>query len=155
MKFDLGFTIRRTSHLLRRIADKSPAKAQMEHVTGTHGWVIGYLYEHRQEDVFQRDLEQVFNMRRSTATGILQLMEKNELIHRVSVPQDARLKKLTLTPKALQLHECFSKDLKTIEMRMKQHITDDELAAFEATFQKIIANLEQLENELNETEVQP
>lgn len=153
LKYDLGVCIRHVSHLLRRIADKSPSKAQMEHVTGTHGWVIGYLYDHRHEDIFQRDLERAFNMRRSTATGILQLMEKNELILRQSVPRDARLKKLTLTPKALKLHEGFGHDLLCIEKRMVQDIPPDELSAFQHTLEKITHNLEAFEKELTETEV--
>ena len=68
-------------------------------------WVIGYLSEHEGKDVFQRDLEEEFSVRRSTATGILQLMEKNELITREPVSHDARLKKLVLTPKAIEIQK--------------------------------------------------
>lgn len=152
MNQDLGFRLRCTTHLHRRIADRSPAKAQMEHVTGTHGWVIGYLYDHRHEDIFQRDLERVFQMRRSTATGILQLMEKNELITRESVRHDARLKKLCLTDKALRLHESFGRDLKCIENAMVRDIPDDEIAAFHRTLDKIMQNLCTYEKELTDTE---
>lgn len=152
MHKELGFRLRCLSHFHRRLADRSPAKAQMEHVTGTHGWVIGYLYDHRHEDIFQRDLERVFQMRRSTATGILQLMEKNELITRESVRHDARLKKLCLTPKALKLHESFGQDLKCIETEMVRGIDEAELAAFSATMEKMMQNLQRFEQHLNETE---
>ena len=62
------------------------------------GWIIGYLYQNRDKEVFQRDIQEQFSIRRSTVTGILQLMEKNGLITRSSVERDARLKKLELTP---------------------------------------------------------
>lgn len=153
MPQELGFRMRGLSHQLRRLADKSPAKAQMEHVTGTHGWVIGYLYDHRNEDIFQRDLERVFQMRRSTATGILQLMEKNELITRESVRMDGRLKKLCLTPKALKLHESFGQDIRCIEAKMVNGIPEDELHAFEKTLEKMKNNLSAYEKELSEMEV--
>ncbi|MBR6525528.1 MAG: MarR family transcriptional regulator [Clostridia bacterium] len=152
MRQELGFRLRCLSHYHKRLADRSPAKAQMEHVTGTHGWVIGYLYDHRQEDIFQRDLERVFQMRRSTATGILQLMEKNELITRESVRHDARLKKLCLTEKALRLHESFGRDLNRIEQEMVKGLSAEELLAFSRTMEKMMQNLNDYEKELNETE---
>ena len=43
--------------------------------------------------MFQRDVEQVFSLSRSTATGILQQLEEKGLLRRESVPSDARLKK--------------------------------------------------------------
>ena len=66
------------------------------------GWIIGYLYRHSDEDVFQKDLEAEFQMARSTASGILQSMEKKQLIIRESIPRDARLKRLVLTPKGME-----------------------------------------------------
>lgn len=155
MKQNLGFCIRHVSHLIKRIADRSPAKRQMEPVTGMHGWVIGYLYDHRHEDTFQRDLEQVFQMRRSTASGILQLMEKNELITRESVKQDARLKKLVLTQKALDLHENFGQDLQRIDSRMIENVDPDDLATFQRVLKQLTQNLEAYEQEQIETEVLP
>ena len=41
-----------------------------------HGWIIGYLYRHRDTPVFQRDIEREFSITRSTVTNILQLMER-------------------------------------------------------------------------------
>lgn len=152
MQNDLGFRLRCLSHYLKRLADRSPAKAQMEHVTGTHGWVIGYLYHHRGEDIFQRDLEKEFKMRRSTATGILQLMEKNGLICRESVSRDARLKKLVLTDKALSLHESFGQDIRLIESVMVSGISEEEIAAFNQTLDKLTRNLDQYEQQLLVTE---
>lgn len=50
------------------------AAEHIDEVTGMHGWLIGYI--ERQGDVYQRDVEKRFNMRRSTVTKMLQLMEK-------------------------------------------------------------------------------
>lgn len=149
---DLGFRLRCLSNRLKRAADRSPAKAQMEHVTGTHGWVIGYLYHHRGEDIFQRDLEKEFNMRRSTASGILQLMEKNGLIRRESVKNDGRLKKLVLTDKALDLHESFTRDIRLIETIMLEGVSREELDAFKGTLEKLCRNLDQYEQQQLGTE---
>ena len=65
-------------------------------LTGPQGLVLGYLYDHQDKDIFQKDIEATFNIRRSTATGLLQCLEGNGFVKRVSVDYDARLKKLSL-----------------------------------------------------------
>ena len=90
----VGFEIKTVHNLLKRDFDKLPIHDKFNNLTGVQKWVVAYLSEHEGEDVFQRDLEEEFSIRRSTATGILQLMEKNDLIIRQPVSYDARLKKL-------------------------------------------------------------
>src|SRR5690606_41099126 len=51
-------------------------------LTSMQGWIIGYLSKHKEQPVFQRDLEKQFNIRRATASGLLQLMERNGLLRR-------------------------------------------------------------------------
>ena len=46
------------------------------------GWIIDYIYDRGNDPVFQRDIEKEFTIRRSTATELLKLMEKNGLITR-------------------------------------------------------------------------
>lgn len=58
-----------------------------------------------ERDVYQKDIEKEFDIRRSTATGILQLMEKNGFVRRECVPQDARLKRIVPTEKAIAMRE--------------------------------------------------
>ena len=77
----------------------------VEQATPMHGWIIEYLYRHREEQVFQRDIEREFSITRSTVTNILQLMERKGYIQRQSVPQDARLKQLVLTEEGVRFHE--------------------------------------------------
>ena len=91
---EIGFQVRTLSNLIKRLVDQTAFQGRERPATGMHGWVIGYLYENRNRDVFQRDLQEQFSIRRSTVTGILQLMEKNGLITRQSVDEDARLKKI-------------------------------------------------------------
>ena len=141
-KRKLGFEIHRTSRIVKRYMDKDASKSYVENITGTHGWVIGYLYNNRHRDIFQKDFEQEFNIRRSTASSILSLMEKNDLIKRESVPYDARLKKITLTKKALEIQSIVEKDFERFENTMKQNISDEELEIFFGVLEKININME-------------
>ena len=90
----VGGEIRMLSNLIKRCMDDG----MPPETTGMQGWIIGFLHRNEDRDMFQRDVEAEFNIRRSTATGILQLMEKNGFLLREPVAYDARLKKLVLTP---------------------------------------------------------
>ena len=73
--------IRRVDNLIFRKINQFARENDVEQATPMHGWIIGYLYRHRDTPVFQRDIE------------------------RRSVPQDARLKQLVLTEAGVQFHE--------------------------------------------------
>ena len=89
----LGLEIRKLNNLVKRYME-SKKPEEFDKSTGVHGWAIRYFYENCDTDVFQRDFEARFSIRRSTATNMLKLMEKNGIIYREPVPYDARLKKL-------------------------------------------------------------
>ena len=111
--------IRRVDNLIFRKINQFARENGVEQATPMHGWIIGYLYRHRDAAVFQRDIEREFSITRSTVTNILQLMERKGYIQRLSVPQDARLKQLVLTEEGIRLHE------KTL---LSFHQTDDYVA---------------------------
>lgn len=138
----LGFEISRTSRLIKRYLDNDTTKLYIDKLTGTHGWAIGYFYHNRHRDIFQKDFEQEFNIRRSTASNILSLIEKNGLIKRESVPYDARLKKITLTDKAIDIQHIVDKSLGELEDTLKRGISDEELEVFYRVLDKISSNTE-------------
>ena len=138
----LGFELHRSSRLVKRYMDNDATKLYVDKMTGTHGWAIGFFYHNRDRDVFQKDFEQEFNIRRSTASNILALIEKNGLITRESVPYDARLKKITLTQKALDVQSVVEKAFESLEDTMKKGISEEELEVFFRVIDKINNNLE-------------
>lgn len=138
----IGFELHRSSRIVKRYMDKDASKSYVENITGTHGWVIGYLYNNRHKDIFQKDFEKEFDIRRSTASKILSLMENNDLIVRESVPYDARLKRLVLTKKALEVQKVVENAFTKMEERIKENITDEELTVFFRVLDKVNKNME-------------
>ena len=139
----IGFVVKTLSNQLRRQIDISLSKGDIDSITGMQSWVIGYLCDNLgKEDVFQKDVETQFKIRRSTATGILQLMEKNGLITRESVSCDARLKKLILTEKALCIHGRIEAEIILLEKRITKDLTQEELETFFRIINKISKNIE-------------
>ena len=68
--------IRRVDNLIFRKINQFARENGVEQATPMHGWIIEYLYRHRDAAVFQRDIEREFSITRSTVTNILQLMER-------------------------------------------------------------------------------
>ena len=138
----LGFEIHRASRMVKRYLDGDATKLYVDKMTGTHGWAVGYFYDNRHRDIFQKDFEQEFDIRCSTASNILTLMEKNGLIIRESVPYDARLKKIILTNKALENQDVVNKSFDKLESTMKKDISKEDLAIFFSVLDKVCTNLE-------------
>ena len=139
----IGFEIKTITNLIKRQFDSSNVIKDLDNMTGMHGWIIGYLYNKCQQgDVYQRDLEQQFSIRRSTATKILQLMEKNGLIIRQAVDFDARLKKLVLTEKAIAIHQLVQKEIDKTEARLTKGLTQQEKDTLLELLEKIKNNLQ-------------
>ncbi len=136
---DIGFEIRVVSNLIKRKVESF--LSQKYNITGLQGRIAGYLYNHMDEEIFQKDLEEVFTMRRSTVTEVLKTMEKNDLIEKKSVIYDARLKRIILTQKSIDLHEAFLEDIKEIEKNIKKGISDEELDLFFSVLEKIKDNI--------------
>lgn len=138
----VGFEIKTVHNLLKRNFESLPVHKKLSNLTGMQRWVIGYLSEHEGNDVFQRDLEEEFSVRRSTATGILQLMEKNDLITREAVSHDARLKKIVLTPKAIEIQKMITEGIIEHEKMLCEGISQDDLDVFFKVMKQIKKNLE-------------
>ena len=65
------------------------------------------------------------------------------MIERVRVAEDARLKRIVLTDRAIQLHKMIIEDMEQREKRLRKGLTDEELASFFYVMEKIKANLEE------------
>ena len=141
-KRSIELEIRMLSNLIRRDIEKRSVLHKARPDKGVRGWAIDYFYENRDRDIYQRDFEEKFQIRRSTASNILKLMEKNGYITRESVASDARLKKIVLTEKAITLHNLIIEDIRQREKRMKTGLSEEELATFFSITEKIRANLE-------------
>ena len=106
-----------------------------------------YLRIHQNEDVFQKDLEAAFSISGATATNILKIMEKDGLIRRVSMPNDARLKKLEMTEKGVALDETARAQVARLEKGMQKDFTEEEFARFRAYLDRLAQNIVDLVEE--------
>lgn len=146
MEFQSKFCVELKSivnSICRQIAQQ-PSNKEAENLTTMQIWIMHYLYDNQDRDVFQRDLEADFNIRRSTVSGILQILERKGYIKRQSVAHDARLKKITLTEEANRLYRHILQQLCLMEQKMTKNILDEEWMVFYKVLEKIKENLDDL-----------
>ncbi len=141
MEKDCGTWINILSHKIKK---RMNANMQDLGLTGVQSRVMHYiLVKCADGPVFQRDVENAFGLNRSTATGILQLMEKNGLILRESVASDARLKSLIPTEKAANLDAQIGECLRRTEQKLTSGLSDAQIALFQESAERMYANLEE------------
>ena len=116
---------------LKNISKPSPTQIQ----------IIDYLLKHQKEKVYQKDLEKILNLKRSTISGVLQTMEKNKIIERHISKEDSRIKEITLNTQAQKIHQKKVKQLHNIEQTVTQNITKEDLEKFTEILNKMINNI--------------
>ena len=99
-------------------------------LTGGECAIMGYLFENMERPLYQKDIEEEFHIRRSSATRALQAMEKKGILLRQSEPHDGRLKRLVLTERAVEIGHGVGDMIEEAEQRLLKGISREELNAF-------------------------
>jgi DNA-binding MarR family transcriptional regulator len=103
--------------------------------------IMDFLLKNQNNDIYQKDIEKHLNSSRATVSSVLQTMEKNKIINRVTDKIDNRTKKVVLNPKCVELFEKRKKELKKLEETATRNISKKEIDEFLNTLEKMIKNL--------------
>ena len=141
-KVRVGYELKTISNLIKRYIYKSAVVAKCDKYSEIQGMIINYLSKNEDKDTFQRDIEEVFTIRRSTVTGVLQSMEKNNLIIRENVSYDARLKKIILTEFGKKIHVHMIKEMEKFEDTITKGVSEEDLEMFVQILNKFKKNIE-------------
>lgn len=131
---------RYVSKLSNKLRRKLDMLSSREDFSGSQGRTLQFLLA-QTEDIFQKDLEEEYSIRPSTATELLKQMEKNGLIVREPVAYDNRLKKIVVTEKAMTYRSQVVKELTALEESLVQGISEDDLRIFFKVIEKMMDNL--------------
>ena len=137
---NLGGLIHKVAHKMKREIDHANQKLG---VSGVQGRIIGYVRcESKNRDVFQKDIEEHFELRGSSVTSTLQNLEKMGFIVRESIPTDQRLKRIVLTKKALDIHIQITKNIEQVEKEAFSSINKEEEQLLSDLLKRILNNIE-------------
>lgn len=129
--------ISKLSNRLRRKIDMLSSRNEF---SGSQGRTLHFLLA-QTDDVFQKDIEEEYGIRPSTATELLKQMEKNGLIIRETAAYDNRLKKIILTDKALIHKNQVINDLTELEETLTKDIPEEKMRVFFEVMEKMLDNL--------------
>ncbi len=113
----------------------------MKRPTQTQMQIISYIIKHQNEEVYQKDLEEVLNLRRATVSGVLHTMEKNNLIKRITDSKDTRVKKIILDGKTQEIFNKNEKKIEKLEKIITKDISKNDMEAFMKVIQKMKNNI--------------
>ena len=137
---ETGKMINRISNRLRR---RSAKVQEAVGISGAQGNILDYIIlESMAHDVYQKEIEQEFGLRPSTATEALKTLEAKGLIHRVPNKNDARYKKIIFTEKAEAIRETLKAEIEGSERLLLDGISEEEKQEFLRIAQRMLENLD-------------
>lgn len=135
-----GKMINRISNRLRR---RSRAIQESLGITGAQGNILDYIIvESGSHSVYQKEIEEEFGLRPSTATEALKTLEKKGLIRREAEKQDARYKKIVFTEKAETIREALRTEIEESEQLLLKGISASEQKEFLRITEQMLKNLD-------------
>ncbi len=108
--------------------------------------ILHFLLINRNQNIYQKDIEKIISARRSTTSGILSTMEKNNLIARVDSSTDARMNQIILTQYSNKISKQMMKQKEKFETKIKEGISQEELEIFFKVTEKIKNNIMNMES---------
>ena len=140
MEKHIGHAIIRTANVLRRCTMHDVTHSPGS--TAVQNFFLGYLYKSARQgrQLYQRDLEREFSLRRSTASGILAGMEQNGLITRVPCEHDARMKTISLTDKAISQCRAQEEKIDAFERNLVRNFTPQECDQLQSLLERVCEN---------------
>ena len=145
MRNGVGIKIKKIKSLIRKAIHNSETFKNNEELTNVIGWTIGFISRRNDGglETYQKDVEKEFKISRSTATGLLQNMEKLDYIYREVSEADSRLKRIVLTDKSIELHKRVILTFDNIENKLLTGFSDTEKDMLFSFLLRLEKNLEE------------
>ena len=145
----LGFELRMIHNLTKEIVRKSRPITDKPPLTQLQAGIMAYLVRNQEKSICQKHIEEQFNISGATVSNTLQVMEKNGLIIRSSMDEDARLKRITMTQTALQDHMLVEEHMQMMERKMREGMSDAEQEELFRLLAVVRNNMERMSRELS------
>ena len=136
----IGSEIKKIDNLIiRKIVSYSKNNSYM--LSPSQIMITRFLYKNSDKVVYQKDLEKGLPFRKSTLSGIIQTMMKNNIISTESSKDDLRSKEITLTPYGKKINKEIEENIIKFDKTLKNNIKDDDLRIFFKVTKQIQDNL--------------
>lgn len=136
MKNDkIAILIKKTALVVEKLSNQMLAPYDLTH---TQFKILMMLYRNSDKSIRQADIEEVFSMTNPTVTGIIQNLEKKNLVMRVENPNDKRSKLLMLTKHARKIEPTMHELAELREKQITKNLTKAECEQLAVLLKKIL-----------------
>ena len=142
----LGYKVKVVSNSYRRAVDRSLASYD---ITASQSFILGWLSRHRDKSPSQHQIEQRFNIKHPTATGLLKRMSDKGLVEFHGDENDRRIKRVVITQAGVDIVESTGSQLDKVDDTLTSALTPDELETLNTLLDKLVERSLQLREELN------
>lgn len=132
---NIGLELRIVSNLAYNKMNRQTMKA--ENVSVHQCLVLQYLASRAASTVYQRNIESLFSIRRSTANQMLRTLEERGFIQRIQSPENARRNILVLTDKGEAACKNLNAHMELLLKELVGGIDRGELEQFQITLRKL------------------
>src|SRR5690554_216467 len=119
---------------LKRMLDK---KYQEHNIRTGQARVLMYLYRTGDEVIYQKDIENYFQIRGGTVTGMIDTLEKNNFIMRIDSELDKRKKRIVLTHEGKRISKLSIETTQTLEKQIYGLLNKTERSALDSMISKV------------------
>lgn len=136
----IGSEIKKIDNLIvRKIVSYS--KNNINKLTPAQMMITRYLFKNSNRKIYQKDIERDLPFRKSTVSGIIQTMIKNNIITTISSKEDGRSKEILLTENGIKINKEIEENILKFDKILKNNINSDDLRIFFKVTKQIQENL--------------
>lgn len=139
---DIGFYLRKLNNHIQKRSHSFYNRKEINECSLSNLWVIDYLTDNSDKDIYQKDIEAEFSINRATASKMLTLMEEKNFITRIPCEKDGRLKKIKVLPEGEKLKSICLAIRKEIEKELSFSLTQEEVKTLKNILKKMIVHFE-------------
>ena len=141
MRRIVGYEVKTLENLITREIIATAKREGYPTLTTVQIRIMRYLFLNIDKEIYQKDIEKNFVVRRSTASGIIDTMEKNGMLKRIPSDLDARSKRIVLTDKYINKSGLLESWIEKFQDNLLSGISDNELNTFFTVIDKMKDNL--------------
>lgn len=124
----IGLELRETQQMIKHRIEKDRRE---DSLNLTHGQIRILLFiNDKEEPVYQKDIEAYLRIRRSTATEMLNVLERHGYIKRKRAKHDGRLKEIHITDITLKVIDDMDAYIINLEEVLRKDIDEKDLSIF-------------------------
>lgn len=136
-----GVLVAQVHQLAGRLFERILREHGIEDLNPAQGRIIYALW--KEDGLAQSELAGRTKLDKSTLTLMLGRLEEAGQVRRAADDRDARIRRVFLTARNRRLHEAYTEASVAMLERYYRGLKKEEIAVFESTLRRIIANLEE------------